>query len=68
MTPDGTVEDRLARLERAVAELQQHAGIAPPGGIERLHGMFKDEPAFDEVMRLCQEMRVADRAGEDDRP
>lgn len=62
------LEKRLEILERVVAELKGQASTAPPhdNWIARITGSFKDEPAFEEVIALGQELRAADRPPRDD--
>jgi hypothetical protein len=64
-----TIEERLAALEQAVADLQKQQ-TAPPAGVwwERIVGSFKDEPAFDEVLAHGRAFRSADRPPERDQP
>jgi hypothetical protein len=47
---NATIEERLAALEAAVAELRDHRLIQPVAldWIEQVIGSFQDEPAFDE--------------------
>jgi hypothetical protein len=62
MSTEPTIEQRLAALERAVADLQQQVAAQPAPGnwLERIIGSFKDEPAFDEVLEYGQAFRVGD--------
>lgn len=60
-----SLEERLAAVEAAVAELRERIPgperpIAPDW-LDRIIGSFKDEPAFDEVIRYGCEFREADR-------
>ncbi|MFO0959397.1 MAG: hypothetical protein U0800_18510 [Isosphaeraceae bacterium] len=52
MATDLAVEQRLAALEAAVAEIRHRIDRDSPtvDWIERFLGAFKDEPAFDEVV------------------
>jgi hypothetical protein len=54
------LEQRLAAVERAVAELRAQKLATGPSGdwLERFNGAFKDEPAFDEVIALGREFRA----------
>jgi hypothetical protein len=65
MTPE-QIENRLAALEKAVSELQtQLRGRGPAiNWLERITGSFKDEPAFEDVLRYGREFRQADRPPE----
>jgi hypothetical protein len=66
MPSDESIEQRLAAVERAVADLQhQIANRGPaPNWLERFTGAFNDEPAFAEVVRYGQAIRAADRPPE----
>ena len=59
-----SVEERLARLEKEIEELKK-AGRARPSAddgnwISKITGTFKDDPEFDEILRLGREERQAD--------
>ena len=64
-----SVEERLSALEREVAELRARAGngsAAPPASplpnwLDAIVGSMSDCPEFDEVARLGQAARRADR-------
>ena len=57
----------MAALEAAVSELQRRlAAPAPDNWLQRITGTFKDDPEFDEVIRLGREFREADRPREDE--
>jgi hypothetical protein len=62
------LEQRLATLERTVAELQRR--IEGKNWVERLIGSVTDEEAFLEAMRLGREFRDSDRPTDpfDDQP
>ena len=64
------VEQRLAAVERAVAEIQRRMAASRPAAnwLEQITGSFKDEPAFEEVVRLGRAFRDADRPAEDHAP
>lgn len=61
-----TVEERLEKLENEIAELKAArtgsglTGDKKPGWISRIAGSFKDDPEFDEVLRLGREDRKLD--------
>lgn len=56
-----TLEERVAQLEREVAELKQRLGADTTADwIEQIAGSFKDDPEFDEVLRLGAELRRSD--------
>lgn len=70
-----SLEDRLAALERDLSWLkQQLSPAAPPQSaeagnwLEAVSGSFKDDPEFDEVLRLGRLARPADAPGEDEQP
>lgn len=58
-----SIEQRVAILEREIAELKQRITLAGASDtwLERVEGSFSDEPDFDEVLRLGREIRQADR-------
>lgn len=62
-----TVEERLAALEAAVAELQRR--LAPPETVQEWLARIEpvtDLEAFDEVCRLGREFRESQRPPEDE--
>ena len=70
MPSNESIEQRLAAVERAVADLQRQLASPPPAPswLERFTGAFKDEPAFAEVVRYGRTIREADRPPEDAGP
>jgi hypothetical protein len=70
MLADGTIEQRLAAVEAAVAEIQNRlAGeTKAPDWVERFTGSFEDEPAFAEVVEYGRTVRATDRPREGDDP
>lgn len=58
-----TIEERLAALEREVAELRQFRGAGgvkvPPGAnwVDAISGSMKDFPEFDKVLEYGREIR-----------
>jgi hypothetical protein len=58
-----TIEDRLAVVEREIAELKRRlpAEQLQEDWVDAMSGVFADDPEFDEVVRLGREMREADR-------
>lgn len=57
------LEDRLSQVERELAELKSQVhrlGIAK-NWIDQVRGSFRDDPEFNEVLRLGRELREADR-------
>ena len=63
MSHAATIEERLADVEKDVTELK--LGFSRLGDkrdwIDRIVGSFKDDPEFDEILRLGREIRRADR-------
>jgi len=70
MPVDTTIEERLAAVEAAVAELRQHLLIQQPAPdwLEQVTGSFKDEPAFDEVIAYGRAIRKSELSVEDVEP
>jgi hypothetical protein len=62
MASDTQIDERLRAAEEAIAILQKKVDeLAPLNWIEAVSGSMKDEPEFDEVLRLGRLMRQADR-------
>jgi len=57
-----TIEVRLAKVERELAILKARTGEngTKANWIEKITGSFKDDPDFDEIVRLGKEMRDAE--------
>jgi hypothetical protein len=57
------IEQRLAALEAEVAQLKRQAAKSETGAewLDRVSGRFKDDPVFEEIVRLGREAREADR-------
>lgn len=56
-----SLEDRVADLEREVAELKRVAATpSAPKGLDAMNGIFRDMPEFDEIVELMREARRAD--------
>ena len=70
MAVDTTIEERLAAVEAAVAELRQHLLIQQPAPdwLEQVTSSFKDEPAFDEVIAYGRAIRKGELSVEDVEP
>ncbi len=63
------IEERLAAVEDAIAEIRRQLPSTPPSGwLGEVIGSLKDEPGFDEVLALGRAYRVADRPSDDDQP
>ena len=63
MTTNTSLEERLAAVEEAVAELQKQAAIPQPNNwLEQITGSFKDDPDFEEVLAYGQAIRQGDES------
>lgn len=58
-----TIEQRLENVERKLAKLkgEMKTLIPRPNWISDICGTFKDDPEFDELLRLGREFREAER-------
>jgi hypothetical protein len=70
MPTDVIIEQRLAAVEAAIADIQHQLELIPPAPdwVERFSGSFRDEPAFGEVIAYGREIREADRPGQGEGP
>jgi hypothetical protein len=59
------IETRLAKLERDIAVLKSRTGRDKSNWIAQITGSFKDDPDFDEIVRLGKELRDAEEPEED---
>ncbi|HEY9874202.1 MAG TPA: hypothetical protein V6D12_12240 [Candidatus Obscuribacterales bacterium] len=58
-----SLEERMATVEAALAELQkQVANPQPTNWLQQITGSFKDEPAFEEVLAYGRAIRQGDEA------
>lgn len=58
MATNVSLEERLAALETAIAELQEHIAISPQSTwLGQITGAFKDEPAFEEILTYGHAIR-----------
>jgi hypothetical protein len=66
-TCQAVLEQRLAAVEREVAELRSLLSItSPPANwLEKVTGSVTDEAAFREVLKLGRAIRAADRPSEE---
>jgi hypothetical protein len=52
------LEQRVNELERQVAELRSEpSALRPAGSAAETFGMFREDPLFDEIVRLGREYR-----------
>ena len=67
MSGSSTVEQRLEQVEKELADLKSHVKNLRPASnwIDAITGTFKDDPEFDEILRLGKEIRDADRPSEE---
>ena len=64
MSDSSTVEERLAQVEKELADLKSRVKtLAAPkqNWIDAISGSFKDDPEFEEIVRLGKEIRDADK-------
>lgn len=68
MMEAATVEKRLATLECEIAQLKRLVASVqlPESWFARVAGSFKDEPEFEEVLRLGRELRRSDKPDMED--
>ncbi|WP_089935709.1 hypothetical protein [Candidatus Entotheonella palauensis] len=54
-----TIEQRLAEVERELAELKRCLPLKTDekSWVEKIAGTFEDDPEFDEIVRLGREFR-----------
>ena len=64
MSQTPTIEERLSHVENDVAYLKSQVDSLRSKGnwIDQITGSFKDDPEFDEILRLGHQIRQADRA------
>ncbi len=63
MTANTSLEERLAAVEAAIAQLQQQIVISQQmNWLQQITGSFKDEPAFDEVLAYGRAIRQGDES------
>lgn len=55
-----TIESRLARVERELAILKAKSTASSGSWIAKVTGSFRDDPDFEEILRLGKEMRDAE--------
>lgn len=58
-----SLEERLAAVEAAIAQLQQQIVIPQQTNwLQQITGSFKDEPAFEEVLVYGRAIRQGDKS------
>ncbi|MGG6268355.1 hypothetical protein ACQ4M3_19840 [Leptolyngbya sp. AN03gr2] len=58
-----SLEERLALVEAAIAELQKQVSTSSsPNWLQQITGSFKDEPAFEEVLAYGRAIRQGDES------
>lgn len=60
MKTKASLEERVAAVEEAIAELRQQLQLVnpqPTNWIEEVSGSFEDEPAFEEVLAYGRAIR-----------
>jgi hypothetical protein len=67
MSSEAMLEQRLAALERAVADLQQQLAMCSPSTnwLDKVTGSITDEEAFLEALEYGRAIRSADRPPEE---
>lgn len=67
MSDEAILEQRLAALERAVADLQRRLAGVPVASkwLEKVTGSISDEAAFREALEFGRAFRSADRPPDD---
>jgi len=70
MSTHTSLEERLAAVEAAIAQLQQRVATPQQANwLQHITGSFKDEPAFEDVLAYGRAIRQGDEsvlAGQDD--
>lgn len=63
MAAPSEIEGRIASLEQEVARLREkiEKADANRNWLHRLSGTFKDDPSFDEIVKLGAEIRESQR-------
>ena len=62
MLPASTLEERVSHVEQDLAKLKSQVESlrSERGWIDRIKGSFKNDPDFEEILRLGREIRQAD--------
>jgi hypothetical protein len=61
MESTASVEQRLARLEMAIAELQKQVAAPSRSWLQQITGSFRDQP-FEELLAYGQAIRQGDES------
>ncbi|BAZ42699.1 hypothetical protein NIES4101_86690 [Calothrix sp. NIES-4101] len=63
MATNISLEERLAAVESAIAQLQKQISIPQTTNwLQQITGSFKDEPAFEEVLAYGKAIRQGDES------
>jgi hypothetical protein len=63
MASNTSLEERLAAVEAAIAELRKQISTPQPTNwLQQITGSFKDEPAFEEVLAYGRAIRQGDES------
>jgi hypothetical protein len=63
MPTNTSIEERLAAIETAIAELQKQVTTPQETNwLQQITGSFKDEPAFEEVLAYGRTIRQGDES------
>ncbi|MBD2302069.1 hypothetical protein [Nostoc sp. FACHB-190] len=63
MAANTSLEERLAVIEAAIAELQKQIAVPQPmNWLQQITGSFKDEPAFEEVLAYGRAIRQGEES------
>ncbi|MDX2271426.1 MAG: hypothetical protein NW237_05680 [Cyanobacteriota bacterium] len=63
MTANASLEERLAVVEAAIAQLQKQITISQQTNwLQQITGSFKDEPAFEDILAYGQAIRQGDES------
>lgn len=65
MSEQPTIEQRLAALETAVRELQNHLHAPIPPWLDKVIGPIQDQEALGEAMEYGRAFRNSDRPSDD---
>lgn len=60
MADADTVEERLTRIESELQEIKARLGPTSDNWVSRMRGQFRNDPVFDEIVRLGKELRDAE--------